>query len=722
MRDRGERTGATRALLAPGGIGLTSVLAVLVPVVAFIFAVQVWPWPAPLGVILSGALVGGRIALIALGIALVYRANRVVNFAQGDLGILPVTIVVILVISFGWNYYLGAAIGLAAAIALGILVETLIIRRFFRAPRLILTVATIGLAQLLIGGSLYLAQTVDETSFASTRITPPFTVRFEVANTIFNASDVIAMVVIPVCFVALALWLGRSNVGIAVRGSAESADRAATLGIPVKRLHTIVWTMATVLAFVGMFLRASSVGFPIGTVLPATFLIQALAAVVIGRMDRFAAIAAAGIGLGILDQAMTYQPGNKPAFNDAVLFVVVLLALLLTRRPGRGRIDPEQTSTWQAAREVRPVPRELAPLPEVRFARLALGAAIVAFLVTLPLWLSESRMNLAALIVIFGIIGLSLVVLTGWAGQVSLGQMGFVGAGAAVGGSLTDRLGWDLSLAMVGAGVVGAVIAVVIGFPSLRRRGLTLAVSTFAFALMVSSYGLNREFFDDRLPGFRVERPDLFGVVDISTEARFYYLCLTALALALVAVRGLRRSRTGRVLIGIRENERAVRSYGIDASRTSLAGFAVSGFLAAFAGALYVHHQTGLSSVAFVPEESLKVFSMVVIGGLGSISGVLLGATYLKGVDYFLPLEWQFLATGFGLLLVLMILPGGLGSVLYDCRDWLLRRVAQRRKIVVPSLVADTGERASAEEVASHAAASEAVEQATEREHAELAP
>ena len=718
MRDRGERTGATRALLAPGGIELTSVLAVLVPVVALFFAVRVWPWPAPTGVLLDGALAGGRIALVALGIALIYRANRVINFAQGDLGTVPTTLVVMLIISTGVNYFVAVAAGLAAAVVLGVVVETLIIRRFFEAPRLILTVATIGLSQVLVGAALYLPEAFDETALQQSRLEAPFTIRFELAGTIFNANDVIAMVVIPVAFIALTLWLRRSTTGIAVRAGAERADRAATLGIPVRRLHTIVWVIATVLAFVGMFLRAGAVGLPIGSVLGPVFLLQALAAVVIGRMDRFTTIAAAAIGLGILDRSMTFQPGNDPAFNYVALFVVVLVALLVVRRPSAARVAEGQVSTWQAIREVRPIPRELAGLWEVRAGRLTAMAAVAGFLVALPMWMSESHTNLATVIVIFGIIGLSLVVLTGWGGQVSLGQMGFVGVGAAVGGAVTNRWGWDLSIAVLVAGVAGAAVAVVVGYPALRRRGLTLAVSTLAFALFVWAYVLNREFFDESLPEFRIDRPDLFGVVDITTETRFYYLSLGALLLAIAVVVGLRRTRTGRALIAIRENERAARAYGINATRTSIAGFAVSGFLAAFAGALFVHQQTGLIATLYAPEESLQVFSMAVIGGLGSIPGALLGAAYVRSVDFYLPLRWQFLATGAGLLAILMILPSGLGSLLYDARDWLLRKVANRRGLLVPSLVADR----RVEEFEIPEPVVERAEEDAERAPAELAP
>lgn len=678
-----------------------------IPVGALVLAVTVWPFPAPLGVIVNGALVGGRIALIALGIALVYRANRVINFAAGDIGQAPATLAVLIVLSLGWGYVTGVVLGLVAAVVVGVLVETLLVRRFFRSPRLILTVATIGIAQLLTFLAFKLPDWIG--TINQSRLEPPFTASFELPGVIFNANDILTAIAVPVCFIALGLFLSKSDVGIAVRGSAESADRAFTLGIPVKRLHTYVWVLASVLAYVAMILRAGAVGLPIGSAIGPTFLLQALAAAVIGRMERLPTIAIAAIGIGMIDQAMTFQPGNRPPFNDAVLFLIILVALLVTKRPSLARGG--DASSWQAARELRPIPRELVHLPEVRYARWGLGVALLAALLLLPTWLSEANINLAALIVIFGIVGISLVVLTGWAGQVSLGQVAFVGIGSAVAGALTARLGWDLLLALPAAGIVGAIVAVVIGYPAIRRRGLTLAVVTLAFALVVSSYVLNREFFDWWLPGSRIERPPLFGRIDISSETAYYYVCLAGLALIYVCARGIRHSRTGRALIGIRENENAARSYGVNATRTTLAGFAISGFMAAFAGGLYVLHQNGLGTAAFLPQESLSAFSMVVIGGLGSLPGALLGALYVKGAGYYLPGAWSLFASSSGLLLVLMILPGGLGAGLADVRDGYLRWVARRRNLLVPSLLAD---RRAEEPVAVPEAAAEAAVEAAE--------
>jgi branched-chain amino acid transport system permease protein len=661
--------------------------AFLAPLVALVVFQQVL-YPAPSGIVLNGALVGGRIALIALGIALVYRANRIVNFAQGDLGALPAVLGVMLVVAWGWSYWFGLIVGLVAAILLGVLVEGLIVRRFFNAPRLVLTVATIGLSQLLAGAALFLPRAFGDTSFG-TRLPQPFEASWVFGGVTFNANDIFTMIVVPVCLLALALFLQRSTIGIAIVGAAERADRAFTLGIPVKRLHTVVWVVASVLAFLAMFLRAGAVGLPIGEVLAPTFLVQALAAAVFGRFERFTTIAAAAIGLGIVDQAMTFQAGNRPAYNDAVLFGIVLVGLLVTRRgTSNGRVDSDASATWQATREIRPVPREMRRLPEVVWGRVGLWAVIGAFVLTLPVWLSTSRLNLATIIVIFGIVAASLVVLTGWSGQVSLGHMAFVGVGAAVGGALTDKRGWDLALAALVAGLVGGVAAVIVGYPALRRRGLTLAVATLAFGLFVSSYLLNRTVFRGWLPGRRIARGTLLGI-ELASETAMFFACLAVLALALLMVVGLRRSRTGRVLIAIRENEKAARAYGINATRSSLAAFALSGFLAAVAGAFYVHQQTGLSSQPFLPQRSLELFTMVVIGGLGSLPGALLGATYVHSVDFFLPTEWQFLATGVGLLLVLLVFPSGFGGVLADLRDGALRKVATRRGLVVPSLLAD---------------------------------
>jgi branched-chain amino acid transport system permease protein len=291
-------------------------------------------------------------------------------------------------------------------------------------------------------------------------------------------------------------------------------------------------------------------------------------------------------------------------------------------------------------------------------------------------------------VLVYAILAMSIVVLTGWAGQVSLGQVAFFAIGAAVAAKLTHTWNVDLLLATTAAGAVGAAAAVLVGLPALRYRGLYLAVTTFAFALATTSYFLNRGFFE-WVPSQRVPRQPILGRIDIASPTRIYYVMLAALLLVLFGLHGIRNSRTGRALLALRDNERAAQAYSIDVVRAKLTAFAISGFVAAFAGALFVHHQQAFGSTPYQPSENLAVFAMAVVGGITSLPGALLGALYLLGTRWFLPLQWQFLASGFGVLLVLMLLPSGLGGLLFAIRDHALRWVAGRRGIIVPSLLAD---------------------------------
>jgi ABC-type branched-subunit amino acid transport system permease subunit len=641
-------------------------------------------FPVPTGVFLRGIIVGLLSALAALGLALIYRANRIINFAATDLGTVPTALGVYLIAFWGLSYWLALGVGLVAAVLVGGLVELAIIRRFFDAPRLILTVATIGLATLLGAAGLLLPRLWGERP-SSQALDLPWDLHLHVDPLIFGADEIAALVVAPLVMIALAVFLRRTDVGIAVRASAERADRAALLGIPVKRLETVVWIVATLLAFMGAWLRAGVVGLPIGgSIASFGFLLRILAALVLGGMVDLPAVALSAVALGVLETGIDWN-ASSPLLIDPIVGGVIVGALLLRRR-GPTRTSLESVSTWRAAEEVRPVPSVLARLPEVRAVRWGGAAVVVAALVLLPNLLSPSDSLLASSIGIYGIVGLSLLVLTGWAGQVSLGQMAFVGLGAAVGAVATSEWGLDLSLALLVAGFAGAVAALIVGLPALRLQGLLLSVTTFAFALAMYSYFLNRQFFG-WIPTGRIERPPLFGRIDYDSPTGIYYVILVVLVLCILAVHGMRSSRFGRVLIALRENEAAAQSFALRPVRLRMAAFSLSGFIAALAGGLFVHHQQAFGPDTYGPWGGFLVFTMVVIGGLGSTLGVLVGALYLEATYRFLPSEWRFLSSSLGVLLVLMILPGGIGGLIYRARDGALRWVARRRGLVVPSLV-----------------------------------
>jgi branched-chain amino acid transport system permease protein len=332
------------------------------------------------------------------------------------------------------------------------------------------------------------------------------------------------------------------------------------------------------------------------------------------------------------------------------------------------------------------VPPELAPLPAVRKATRRLAGVAATVALAYPLVASPDQANTGSLFAIYGMVAVSLVVLIGWGGQISLGQWGLAAVGALVGGALTEKLHLPFPLPLLVAGVAGAGVAVLLGLPALRIRGLFLAVTTLGFSLVVSSVFLSDRYFE-WLIAKSVDRPRI-AFIDTSDARAFYYLSIAMLLLTVLAALGLRRSRTGRVLIAMRENERAAQAFGVNLVRTRLATFAISGFIAAVAGCLFAYHQHGVNQLAFQPYESINMFLISITGGLGSVIGVLLGPLYFALIAVVLP-NFALLSSAVGVMVVLLLIPGGLGSLAYGLRDAYLRRVAIRNQIFVPSLLAD---------------------------------
>jgi branched-chain amino acid transport system permease protein len=363
---------------------------------------------------------------------------------------------------------------------------------------------------------------------------------------------------------------------------------------------------------------------------------------------------------------------------------IILVALLVQRR-GTARVA-EVSGGFAAAAQVRPVPTTLRALTAVRAARWTGALVLAALVVGFPLVVSTGTALKGGAVLIFGTIGISVVLLTGWAGQVSLAQMTFVGIGAATTAwAIVDR-GLDPLMALAAGTIAGAGVAVVVGLPALRLRGLYLAVVTLALALAASS-ALFDNAFVDWIPVGSFPRPDVAGAVALDSAARVYYLALVVLVIAAGAAHAVRRSRTGRVLIAVRDNERSAISYGISATRAKLTSFAISGGLAALAGGTLVIHQAGFRAESYGAEASLTVFVTAIIGGVGTVTGALIGALYLRGAQWFLRGDWQLLATSAGVLLVLMAMPEGLGGVVFRLRDAGLRWIARRTGTDAPGLL-----------------------------------
>ena len=654
----------------------------------------------PAAILFLGLVFGLLNALTAAGIVLIYRTQRIINFAQTALGIAGAEVVFQFLQLTDVPFLLAFPIGMLVAGLVGLAFDLIFVRRFFNAPRLVLTVVTIAVGGLL--GALARNavnalpffprfRTFDQTFNQSIREFLPFRgfdFRIGSLEYPFGFPEVLAIETSIIALALVAAFFRFTRAGVAVKALAENSERASLLGISVGTVSSTVWTLAALLSGLSVFLTgavsspAAAVGFAPGVLLPA------LAAATIGRFRSLPWAVFGAVLVSVVKQAITWSFRSDQALVDLGLFLIVAIGVLAQRRADRGRSEAGAGMSWQATEEQRPVPKELAGIPTVRWTRRALVVLGLLVVLGYPFLVDTRLIVLGAVIALSTILALSLVVLTGWAGQVSLGQWAFAAIGAVVAAALTEKVGLPFFISIPVAAAVNAGFAVLIGIPALRIRGLFLAVTTFTFAFAVNGVLFNERYFGWLLPD-EVRRPTLF-LFDFGDERSMYFLCLGALVLSVVVVYNLRRSRLGRVLIAARENETNLQSFGVNLVRTKLLAFAVSGGLAGFAGAIFAFQQRGLSGDSFGAARSVDLFLLTVVGGVSSAGGALLGSLYFSLTDYFFAgnLLIEFLRPT-SVLLTLYALPGGLISVVTSVRDEVLRIIAQRRQIVVPSLFAD---------------------------------
>ena len=681
------------------------------------------------GIYASGAVTGAIYALYAAGVILVFRANRVINFAivaVGSVGALFTSAL----ISYDWltrkvqsvcgcwrpppSWWegkpirrngqvvglTGPNIGFWVPVVIGVLVSVLlmyglyvlVVRFLDDAPRLVVALATL----FYVFVCAYLLGNITADNFASqdqidAKIPifaprPPFEWHQRIGLVVLQPGDLVVAITLVVVVPLLAWYLLKSSAGIAIRGAADNPSRVASLGVSVLSVTGRVWMLAGLLSGLGGMLLTFKGAIPKDpeTILDPGTLVRILAIVIFARFTSITIAAISGIVLGVLSSSVEFAYSTSAGL-DAALLIIIGVALLLQRNQ-RVRADADTGTGLRTAKEVRPIPRELRSLPEVRTWIVRLSVIAAVLLLGAPLVLSTSQTNLATYCLLATMVFLSVLILTGWAGQISLGQMAFAGAGAwAVGVTHLPFL-----VALVVGAAAGAVLALITGIPGLRLRGLQLAIITLALSLSVSSYLLNPQYLGKHLRD-TISRPILFGM-DMDNEQVFFYAMLLMLALVTAMVVGLRRSAFARALIAARDNEPAAQSFGINLLRARLAAYAISGGIAGLAGALIAYQQHAVVPESFGAGQSLRIFLFSTLGGLGAVTAPLIGGFVFTLLQLFLSAQLARITLGFGGILVLLFATGGLSEVVYGVRDNLLRAMARRRRISVPSLLSDDRE------------------------------
>lgn len=253
--------------------------------------------------------------------------------------------------------------------------------------------------------------------------------------------------------------------------------------------------------------------------------------------------------------------------------------------------------------------------------------ALLLLLAAAPWIFEEYWLAQLTFVLIYGIVGLGLMLLAGYTGLFSLGHAAFLGVGAYTQAVLTNA-GWPFPLALAVAGALSAAVGVVVGLPALRVKGIYLGMATLAFGFILEEVFARWESVTGGNAGLNVKAPDVFGLV-VDSGTKFYFLCLTITVVVTLGVLNLLRSPTGRAFVAIRDSEISAQSMGIHLARYKTLSFAISAALAGIGGALYAHNLRFLSPDQFNIIQSIDLLLMVVIGGLGSIHGVFFGAVFL---------------------------------------------------------------------------------------------
>ena len=405
-------------------------------------------------------------------------------------------------------------------------------------------------------------------------------------------------------------------------------------------------------------------------------------------MKSFTWTLVGGLLAGVIDRFLiTWSlSGDLPAgSNIAVLFVVIIVVLFTV-----GRSASMKDETWQLTSKVRAARVELTKHPLYRVMTLTGFGLIAALALVLPSQVDKaSDMLKFSSVPVYLIIALSVTVITGWGGQLSLGQFGFVALGSYLTIYYANELPYLVALPI---GVLwGVIAAVIVGIPALRVKGLYLAVVTLGFGLAIRSWFIVGEKFApggggsaqlnvDRNEGFRL----IFWTVKGKNFDGVYYFTLLMALLSIVVVWRIRKTGIGRSIIATRDNETASAAYTVAPNRAKLLAFGVSGGLAALAGGLLPlvarNAQFKVDGLLFNFDESLRIVSVAVVGGIGSITGALLGTLLIIAVPLFFDgtKQVELFASGFGMLIVLLYFPSGLISIIHAARDNLLNWIARR--------------------------------------------
>lgn len=559
---------------------------------------------------LVGASTGALIALSALGIVLVYRGSGILNFANGAIGSVGVFVYWFLQSRLDVPPVVAATAGIAASALLGFLAYQLVARPMRDASPLAKIVANLALTALIFAALTLIFGSDQRIAFS---FLPQGTLT--IGGLLLGVDRMILFAGALVFTVTLGVVYRRTVFGLATTASAENQLATQALGYSPDRIAAMNWTIGSAISGLAGILLAPYMGVQVQAQI--IMLLPAIAAALLGGLRSFPLMFVGGILIGVL-QANATRFVELSGIAMAVPFIVIMLVLLIK--------SPEiiiRTSLQERR-------------PRVGTGQIPIGYLVVAVAISAGLmWFvfSDSFVYAAIVTIATAIILLSSVVVTGYAGLLSLAQFTFAGLAGLVAVRIADSWGWPFWIALPVGALLMVPLGALIALPSVRVRGVSLAVVTFAVAATVQAMVFNNGFFTKNdtisVPNF-----SFFGLeMDAFLyPQRYATFGLVLLVLVSLMVANLRRSTTGRRLVALRANERAAQSVGINLLRTKAYAFGLGSAIAGIGGVYMIWSQTTAVFIdTFEPFDSINGLVYGVLGGVGMLVGPVIGGLGARG-------------------------------------------------------------------------------------------
>ena len=594
----------------------------------------------------NGIVVGNIYALLAVGLALIYGVSHLINFSHGSIYMVGAYI--------GWlcitYLHTPLPVTMLAVIVgcglLGMAIERVALRPLQSAPRIAPLLATIGVG-LVLDQVAQLIFTADPRALPSQ--VPTW--RIQIGDGTIGALDLLIAGVGLVSAALLYFFLRFTKLGWAVRATALDRDAAQQCGVDVNRVNSAVFAIAAALGgvsglLVGMYYNSidPNMGYQAG--------LKGIVATIIGGMGNVPGAIAGSLLLGLVESYGIAAFGTS--YRNLFAFAV-LIAILVLKPNGlftRGRSLPPEPLTGTF----------IAPSAPVKIPRVAIAALAVAAL-SLPMVVrSDYVLQTLGIGWLYAVLAISLTLVAGTAGMISLGQAGLLAIGAYASGLLAINLHWPIAATVVAAGFITAILGMLIIFPAFRLRGHYVTIATLGVGEIVTLTILNWDSLTRGPVG-------LSGIPPLSAFGRplisgtwIYEIALGALIILALTQWRLLSSHLGRTLRAIRDDDVAARSYGIALDRYKGLAFAVAGFTAGIAGALMAHIFSYVNHETFTSQASLLALTMVILGGLGNVAGAILGAVALVSLPelFRAAADYRMLIYGIVLLLLIRFRPQGL--------------------------------------------------------------